>query len=466
MTKMISAGLIALLLSGCALGPDDKRPETEMPAAWKADAAKDETIAPDWWKAFGSTELNDFMGRALVENNDLRAALHRIEQSRALARIAGASLLPSVDASANASVSRTDTRKGGTKATNDNSWNAGLDVSYELDLFGANRAGVEAAEADIAGSIYDRQALGLVVMGDVADTYFLTLNLRERARIAQQNLDNARDILKIVEARFNAGASSALEVAQEKTTLASTEASLAAVRQQEENAENALAVLLGATPQSLKVDAISLENLTVPVAAPFQPSMLLQRRPDIRSAEAALAAANADVRAARAAFFPTISLGAGVSAFANPMSAPVGIAVDAASSLLAPIFSGGRLSGQLQLNKARQAELLENYRKAILVSLQEVEDALAAVKASQAREKALSEGVEQARKSYDLSRQLYKSGAIDFQTLLDAQDKLLQTEDSYAVVRLEMLQASVDLYKALGGGWQSDSPSPAGRGPG
>ncbi len=456
MNKILYGSLIAILLSGCSLGPAYKRPVTEMPAAWKQDAAKEERIAPDWWKTFGSAELNDFMGKALLQNNDLRAALHRIEQARASARIAGSTLLPAVDASAGASASRTKSNESGIKAENDNSWNAGLNVSYELDLFGANRATVEAAEADVAGSIYDRQALGLVVMGDVADTYFLTLNLRERTSIAEQNLANARDVLKIVEARFNAGATSALEVAQEKTVLASNEASLAAIRRQEANAENALAVLLGTPPQSLKVNAVSLQNLTIPVVSPSQPAALLQRRPDIRAAEASLMAANADVRAARAAFFPTINIGAGLSILASPMSAPVTTAVDAASSLLAPIFTGGRLSGQLELNKARQAELLENYRKAILVALQEVEDGLVAVKAAQAREASLSEGVTQARKSYDLSRQLYKSGAIDFQTLLNAQDSLLQTEDTYATVRLEMLQASVDLYKALGGGWQAE----------
>ncbi len=476
MKKILTGSLICALLTGCSLIPDFKKPDVETPPAWKAadaTAPADQKVAPDWWTAFGSTELNGFMTQALDQNNDLRAALARIEQARANARIAGATLMPSVSGNAGLDLTRSKGgRRGsssfvtggssivsgggtGDKATYNRSADAGVVVSYEVDLFGGNRASVAAAEAGVEGSIYDQQALALTTMGDVAGTYFLTLNLRERVKIAEQNLKNAQEVLRIVDARFNAGASSALEVAQQKTVLASNQAALSTLKAQETNAENALAVLVGKPPQTIEIKSDSLKDLTVPGLAPTQPSTLLERRPDIRSAEASLVAANANIGVARAAFMPKLDLGAGLSFAFNPLTAPLTTVVSGSSSLLAPIFTGGSLEGQLDLAKARQAELVENYRKTVLVSFQETEDALTATRAGRERETALKESVTQAQRSYDLSRQLYNSGAVDFQTLLNAQASLLSAEDNYAAVRLEMLQASINLYKALGGGWQT-----------
>jgi NodT family efflux transporter outer membrane factor (OMF) lipoprotein len=458
MKKVLTGSLICILLSGCSLIPGYERPNVTAAADWKNGTASDQVIAPDWWKSFNSAELNQFMAEALDQNNDLRAALDRIEQARAQEQIAGSSLLPSVDASAGASVSRTKASNNG-KAAYKRGPSAGLNISYELDLFGANRAHAEAAESNYKGSIYDQQALALTTMADVANAYFLVINLRERVAISQKNLDSFQDILRIVNARFEAGASSALDVAQQKTTLASAQASLATLHKQGAQAENALAVLLGRTPENLAVQASSLEDLHIPVLSPVQPAKLVERRPDVRSAEASLIAANADIGVARAAFFPTVDLGAGLSlAAASFTGGPLTTVVSGTSSLLAPIFSGGLLEGNLLLSKARKAELVENYRKSVLTSFQEVEDALAAVKAAEARETALKEAVAEAQKSYNLSRELYNSGAVDFETLLNAQQALLNTEDNFASVRLESLQASVDLYKALGGGWQSEEP--------
>ena len=473
MKKILSIPLACLLLASCSFIPDFHRPEVAAPAGWRnmSEADRQTQVTIDWWREFKSEELNAFMRQALDANTDLRAGVARIEQARASARMTGAALYP--DVSASGSISKTETRSGrngggtgivnglgGSRTVTSDSWRTGLDISYELDLFGGVAASVQAARADVATSVFDQQALSLVVIGDVANAYFQTVNLRERARIARQNLDNARDVLRIVEAQLAAGAVSALEVAQQRTALASTESAVVALEAQQSYAETALAVLTGQQPQAITVRADSLEDIVMPDIDAGQPSTLLQRRPDIAGAEAQLLAADANIGAARAAFYPSVDLGLGLAYAATPISATPTRTLDAASSILAPIFSGGRLEGQLDLNKARRVELAENYRKTVLTSFKEVEDALVEVKAARQRQQYFAEAVDQANESYRLSRELYDAGAVDFQTLLNAQASVLQAEDSYAEVRLEMLSASVDLFKALGGGWQSDGSLP------
>lgn len=446
---ILSSALFAVLLTGCSLSPDYTRPAINTPAAWSIEQQQEETrITADWWRGFDSEELNALMMDALERNHDLRASLARIEQARAALKISGASLWPSADASGGASRTRSDPANG--RTTTNNAWRAGAGISYELDLFGANRAGVDAAQAQYLGSQFDQQALALVVMGDVAKGYFSVLNLRERLNIAQENRKNAREVMGIVQARFDAGAASALVVAQQKTALANNDASVAALENQIKIAENALSVLLGEAPQQRIFGGSSLKNIPTPVIAPGQPSTLLERRPDIRSAEASLLAANANIGAARAAFFPSINIGLDAAITGDPVSTTIGLA----SSLLVPIFQGGRLEGGVEQATARQAELTENYRKTVLVSFREVEDALSTARAADERQIAYGKATREAQKAYDLSLQLYRAGSIDFQTLLDTQNNLLSAQDSYASIRLEMLSAAIDLYMALGGGWK------------
>lgn len=456
MKKNYPLVLMAVLLSGCSMTPDYHRPVVETPAQWSAgqgDIAEDMAgdIAFDWWTSFGNDELNALMEQALAHNHDLLAGVQRIEQSRANLKISGASLLPSADGSAGASRTRTNPVMG--KSNYASNLNAGLNVSYELDLFGRNRAGVDAAQAGLRASEYDEDALALVVMGDVAQGYFSLLSLRERLAVADQNLANARDVLRVVQARVNEGMESDIELAQQETSVAASEASRASLLEQIINAENALAVLLGQPPQSIELSGDNLAGIRVPEITPQQPSSLLERRPDIRAAEQNLIGANADIGAARAAFFPSISLGLGTSVSLPAFGDPSTTAASLASSLAAPIFQGGRLEGGVEQASARQKELVENYKKAVLVSFQEVEDALAAVNTARQREDHLQRAAEQARRAYTLSKVRYDAGSIDFRTLLDTQGSQLSAEDNYAQARLERLSAAIALYKALGGGW-------------
>lgn len=457
-STLTALGLV-LLLGGCQLSPEYAEPSVTLPESWRDEtaqtAAAQEKIESTWWKGFKSAELDALVNTALADNLDLRASLARIEQARASARIAGASLLPTVDASASTSWNRTNPSSG--KTTSENSGRAGLSVGYEVDLFGRNRAGVAAAEANLRASGYDRDALELVVKGDVAQGYFSLLNLRERMDIARNNLKNSREVLRIVEARHEAGTASALELSRQKTSLASAEASLTSLGNQERAAENALSILLGKAPRDLQIKTAGLRNISIPKIPASQPSAVVAQRPDIRSAEESLVAANADIGAARAAFFPSLNLGVDNTVSLSPLSDPASVALALAASAAAPIFRGGELTGGVERAEARQAELVETYRKAVLTSMQEVEDALSSAKAARAREVSLATAMQEARKAYSLSRDLYEAGSVDYETMLDAERTLLSAEDSHASVRLELLNAAVDLYKALGGGWTASA---------
>lgn len=458
MTVKNSISVIALvtLLSGCNLTPEYQRPQTALPDTWLAasdkTAEKNAAVEATWWKGFKSAELNKLVDTAVESNNDLLAALERIEQARASVKISGASLLPSADASGGTGWNYSDSSTGGSSKRGTVS--GGVSVSYEVDLFGRNRAGVDAAKANLRSTMYDRDALSLVVKGDVAKTYFQILNLRERMNLANNNLDNSRQVLRIVEARYNAGSASALDVARQKTSLSTAEAAVTALRNQAQLAENALSILLGRAPSNLQLKTKSLRAVNIPNIPVAQPSSVVEQRPDIRVAEESLIGANADIGAAKAAFFPTLNLTAGASFTKSPLSDPASSAASLAASVLAPIFRGGQLEGGVERAEARQRELVQNYHKTVLVSMREVEDALSAARAAKSREVSLAEAMQEARRAYNLSRDLYEAGAVDFQTMLDAERTVINAEDSHASVRLEVLNAAIDLYKAVGGGWK------------
>lgn len=441
------------LLSGCSLIPAYERPRTDVPSVWKeGSGTPSEAPATPFVARFENEELDRLVARAMQENLDLRAALHRVEQARAATRVAGSALWPSAGLSAGAGRDVARPANGSTRWSSSGS--VGADVAYAVDLFGRNRAGLESAELQEEATQYDREALALIVSADVARTYAAALALEDRLEVAQENLANSRDILRIVEARFHEGAASGLEVAQQRAAQAGTEASVAELERQRSATRHALAVLLGQTPQSLQLSGTGLEQLTLPAVSAGQPSELLERRPDIKRAEAVLKAANADIGAARAAFFPSLTIGLDAALSATPITGPASMLAGVGASLAQTIFSGGALTGQLEGTTARRNELIETYRKTVLVSFQEVEDALAAVKSAQTRETALTSAEREAREAYRISRERFDAGAIDFITLLDAQRSLLQAQDTLVQARLERLTAATDLYLALGGKWQ------------
>lgn len=463
--RFLTLPLFCLSLAACSVGPDYARPQIDMPQEWStahgdSSATLDARIPADWWTAFGSETLNEYVEEALANNNDLNAAIARIEQFRASVKIAGADLLPSASATAGASRRRTDVESSNSNASYSSTVEAGAAISYELDLFGANRAGVTSAEAALDAARYDKEAVRLVTAGDVAQGYLNVIALQERVRIASANLAKATDILNIVNSRFEAGATSALDVTQQKSNVASRQAARAALELQLAQAKTALAVLIGRNPQNFDVPYEKLTALRIPKIAPYMPAVLLERRPDIRSAEAALVGANADIKAAHAAFYPSLDLNLNAGASAAALGDPVTTVIALAASAAAPIFQGGRLQGGVERSEAVEAQLVEAYKKAILESFRDVEDALSAARVADERAIYLSTAQTEAGKAYQMSKDLYDAGSIDFQALLDTQTSLLGAEDSYIQARLDRFAAAIDLYKALGGGWDETAKEP------
>ncbi len=443
--------MMSSALAACSLVPTYERPAIAVPSNFDRPQGQSGAIsvAADWWTSFNDLELQQLMGEALTNNLDIMAALARIDQAQGALRATNSSLLPQVEASGGAS--RSD---GNSKGTVSKSASGSLSISYAVDLWGLYRAQSEASEASLRASMFDHEATVLLIQSSVATTYFTVLNLEDRLSIANESLVAARETLKLVEARYKYGAVSALDLAQQRAAVASIEAGIPSLEDQLNANRHALAILLGRVPEGFNISTKTAAALTLPAIATGQPSTLLERRPDIRRAEAQLQAANADIGAARAAFFPSLSLSASKTIdWLAGVGTTNGSSI--AASLLAPIFSGGQLEGNLQSTKARKAELAANYSKTVLTSFGEVEDALSSAEANSRREASLAVAAAESRKAYDLSLASYKAGASDFTSVLDAQRSWLSARDAQAQARLAQYTAAVNLFIALGGGWES-----------
>ncbi len=452
---LLTAGL---LLSACSLIPAEGPPAPPLPARYVEVPEVPATALADWWRQFGHAGLNAAIDAALADNQDLAAALARIDQARASLRIAGAARWPTVDAGLGATRTFISGDSfgggfgngfGGGGFGEGTSHQASVNVSYELDVFGRIRAQTAAASKRAIASAQDRAAIELLLLADVADGFITATGLRERLTIARANLLSNQQVLAIVEARLREGATSRLEVAQQRTTVANVEAAVAALDQQLRDNANALAVLQGAPPDGAPVGAPSLAVLTLPAIAPGLPALLLTRRPDLQRTEAELAAANADIGVARAALLPTLTLGGSGNFGIDPVSTIGSLA----ASLAAPIFQGGRLAGEVERTHARRAELLANYRQAVLTATREVQDALNAVNASARRRAALKVAAAEAQVATRLARERYLAGRIDFLTLLNSQVAEFSAEDAHVDARRAEFSAAIALYRALGGGW-------------
>lgn len=447
MNKLTHKGVIvvSLALSACSLAPPYQRPPVEIPAGWSAVAGVSAAAQPDrrpFWEELGSEELNRLTKVALAQNLDLEAALQRIDQARAQAKVAGSALYPELQASGGAS--RTYQEPRDTTAAR-----ATGTISYEVDLWGKNRNTAAAAKYRANATAFDRDALQLVITSDTANLYTVILSLNERIRVAEYNLKNAEEVLRIIEARYSAGGVSGLEVAQQRVAVNGFRAAVAVLNEQRASNLNALAIVLGQAPQNLPPPREAFASLKLPAVNLTPPAALLTARPDIASAEAQLRAANADIGAARAAFFPSLTLSVD-SAIAAGFGGPAAAATTLANSVLAPIFTGGRLTGNLENVTARQKELAAQYQKTVLVAFQEVEDALAALKSNNEQAVLAQESVAESQNAYNIAKARFDAGAIDYLTLLETQRSLYQAQDNQTTVNEAQLQAFVQLRKALG----------------
>ena len=403
------------------------------------------------------------MDQARVANDDIGAAIARIRQADAQARIAGAPLLPSLGADLDGSRQRaqqssiTPTGQLVSVPGTFNSFTAELTASYEIDFWGKNRALLDAARMAALASRYDRATVELTVMQSVASTYFQALELRDRIKVANDNVASARDTLSGLQLEAQVGTVTALDVAQQETTVATFDAEIPPLVQQLGQTMDALAILVGQQPETVNIDAGALTELVEPPVTPGMPSELLTRRPDVAEAEAQLIAANANIAAARAAFFPTISLtaaGGYVSPALNTLFNPVSRVFSLTGGLTQPIFQGGALVGQYQLNKGRYAELLSDYHKAVISAFGNVEDALVSVQQTAEQLKRQENAVTTARRAYELTQAQFHAGTINILIVLSTETALFTAEDTLVQVKYSHLNALVALFSALGGGWQ------------
>jgi NodT family efflux transporter outer membrane factor (OMF) lipoprotein len=450
---MLMGLCLALPLGGCLL-TDKPEPGLDIPQAYdrssKNPAIAEAALPPlDWWRGFRSRELTEIIEETREANLDIAAAVARIVQADAQARIAGAALLPVVDLGANAT--RSHAAETNTKVVG-----ASLTASYEIDFWGKNRAALRAAEQAAVASRYDREVVGLSIVAAAANAYFQVLAAQDRLQVNRENVASASRVLNLIQQRLNAGTASSLDTAQQEALLNTQRAALPSLEQSLVQNRNALALLLARSPESVRIRGGSLRGISYPRVTPGLPSELLAQRPDIREAEALLAAANANVENARAQFLPSISItgeGGYSSAVLKTLLRPESALYNVGAGLTQPIFDGLRLQGNLDQTKGRQDELLQNYRKSVISGFVDVENALDGVRQATLRERLQREVVTSSQRAFDISEQRLNQGTIDLVTVLQTQQTLFQAQDNLVQARLAHVQAIVSLYQALGGGW-------------
>ncbi|QQX56930.1 efflux transporter outer membrane subunit [Pseudomonas chlororaphis] len=459
--SLIAASLLLAACSGPAPRPDSG---LQAPPAWHSPhTAAAQQDNRQWWTRFGSPELERLVEQARLGSHDLAAAMARVRQAQATAVVAGAPLLPELKGALNANRQKLLRGNGYSQLDADSSnkavdyFDASLSASYEIDFWGGKRAARDSALLGVQASEFDQATVELTLLSGVANSYAQVLSLREQSRIAELNLANAQSVLRLVQTRYDSGSATALELAQQKSLVAAQQRQLPLVQQQAEDAQITLAALLGQPVQSLDLGQQPFAQLTWPGIDAGVPSDLLRRRPDIASAEARLAAAQADVTVARAAMLPSVtlsaSLGSGADTASDILRSPF---YNLTSALAAPIFNAGRLSAERDRARARQQELLESYRGAIVNGFADVEKALASIRGLDQQRQWQSEELRQAQIAFDIAQSRYQAGAADLLTVLETQRTLYAAQDQNVQLRLSRLQASVALYKALGGGWKAE----------
>ncbi|MBI6559638.1 efflux transporter outer membrane subunit [Pseudomonas syringae] len=449
-----------LLLSACQTPAPPPDSGIQLPASW-AFAANAAAQRSDirWWQQFGSPQLNRLIEQASLDSHEVAAAMARVRQAQASAIIGGAPLLPELAfdlrGERNRFLRNSDRKANPSDDNNTNNFTSDLTASYEVDFWGGIAAGRDSALQGLRASQFDQATVELTLLANVADRYAQTLAAREQGRIAELNLANAQDVLRLVQTRYESGSATALELAQQKNLVAAQQRELPRVQQLANEQLITLAALLGQPVQNLHLADQPFDTLNWPDIGPGLPSELLTRRPDLAKAEADLAAAQANVTVARAAMLPKLTpsarLGTENTRAEDWLRAPFS---SLAAGLVGPIFNNGRLAAERDKATARQEELLETYRGAIINSFADVEKALNSIRGLDQQRYWHEEELKQAQTAFRIAQSRYQEGAEDLLTVLETQRTLYLAQDVSVQLRLARLQASIALYKALGGGWQ------------
>jgi multidrug efflux system outer membrane protein len=460
------------LLGGCAVGPDYERPEaTPIPSAyagasggWKVAQPQAQLPKGNWWEAFGDPQLNALEAEACASNQQLKAAVQQFAEARATVDLARGDFYPAVALSGqytrqrtspNAPLSTTGLALG--QSSTYNNFAVPLDVSYEFDLWGRVRRSVESAQAQAQASADDLETVGLTVQAELASDYFTLQSLDSEEAVLRSSVEVFSKSYGLTVDRRAGGVATDLEVAQAETVLKSTQAQLPEVALARAQYEHALALLTGRTASQFRVPE-STNPAAPPLIPAGLPSELLERRPDISAAERRMAAANANIGVAKAAFFPSFQLN-GLAALdsistGNLLSSSSGLWA-LGPSLTLPLFEGGRLRAGLSLATANYLELVANYRQTVLAAYSEVEDSLAAQNLLSSQYEAESEALIAARKQLELANNRYRDGLVTYLEVATAESTELNIEFGTVQTRGQQLVAAVNLVKALGGGWRN-----------
>jgi multidrug efflux system outer membrane protein len=451
----------AALLPGCMVGPDYVRPPIDVPPAWRVDYGQAaDLVNTPWWQQLQDPVLDELIAIALRENRDVRIAAARIDEFSGRFAVARSALFPQVAASANAARQRASRDQPINPIPSNvspiyNNYELLASAAWELDLWGKLRRGTEAARADVLAAEESKRAIVLALVASVVSGYISLRDLDRQLEIARETTKTRYDSLQVFQLRFKGGVVSQLELAQNQSEYASALASIPQIENQIAQTENAISVLLGRNPGAIPRGR-TIDQLTLPAVPSGLPSELLERRPDLREAEAELVAANARIGVAKAAYFPSISLtgalGTASTQLSNLFAGPAGV-WSYGASLLAPIFTAGAIAGQVQAAEAQQQQALFSYQKAIQSAFSDVDNALVDHAKSRERLDAVAQQVEALATYARLARLRYENGYTSYIEVLDAERNLFSAQLQYADQQALVLNALVNLYKAMGGGW-------------
>lgn len=456
--KKLLLGTVFVLSSGCAMQSGLEAPEQSMPAQWLNQQQASEAMVhhPQWWQQFNSEELDQLVDKALAANTDLLAAAARVEQADAQLTQAGSALFPTLGLGAGGS------RNGvfGESGSSD-SYNASVSASYELDLWGQLRNSRDVARASLLASQFSRDTVQLTVIASVVNTYLQVLYLQDNLALSEDNLTLAQQVLDVVQAKVENGAVSPQDLAQQKTVVANVKAQLPSLRHQLRQSRYALAVLVGEMPQAFQMGGGTLSNLQLPEIQAGLPDQVLAQRPDIAQAQASLMAADYSVAAARADYWPSITLtGSGGYASSSLSSLFNGDALYSLGvSLAQTLFDGGARGARIEQSQAAWEEQVASYTGTLLVALQEVEQSLSNVQGLAEQQQYRQEAYRQAEEAYRVAQVRYQEGETELTDVLSAQSSFNSARQNSLDLIYNQYQSRITLYRVLGEGGKAPAES-------
>jgi len=459
---------LAVALGGCAVGPNYHPPKTVLPANWTevgpGGTTNREADLARWWKTLGDTQLDSLIERAVKSNYDLQAAEARVRAARALRGVVISDLFPTIGASASYTTARRSENSLSfpVRLLNTDTYQAGFDATWEIDVFGGKRRSLQAASADLQAVEEDRRDVLVSLLAEVARNYLELRGSQRRLVIAQENLQAQQEVLDITRMRLEKGLASELDVAQAQAVLAATKSQVPSLETALKQSSHRLCVLLGQPPGTLASELADAAPIPPPppeVPAGL-PSDLLRRRPDVRRSERQLAAATARIGVATAELFPKFIL-TGVAGYqsldAANLFSPQSKFWSAGPSVRWRLLEYPRLKSLVRAQTAQQEQVLAQFDQTVLISLEDVENALVAYGKEKERYQSLSEAVDASRRSLELANQLYTAGVGEFLNVLVSERALYQAEDALVESQRTVTENVVALYKALGGGWEAES---------